>query len=49
MPWLNAGNELQIWAWRKLKKKRGGKAMYWHCKVVDVLVVKRELYFEERK
>lgn len=47
--WLAAGNELCIHSWRKLKKKRGGKAKYWHCKKTDVLVVNNEIYFEEQK
>ena len=49
IPWLTAGNELQFWAFRKLKKKRGMKATYWDCKKIDVLIVKGEIYFEERK
>ena len=48
-PWLKGGRELQIWSWRKLKKKRGGKAMVWKVRVCDVLLINNELYFEERK
>ena len=25
--WLEAGGKLELWGWRKLKKKRGGKAI----------------------
>lgn len=31
--WLEAGNELQIWSWRKLLKKRGGKAFKWEVDI----------------
>ena len=49
IPWLEAdGNELQIWSWRKLKKARGKKATYWHCKITDVLLHRNEIYFEEQ-
>lgn len=48
IPWLQAGNELQFWAWRKLKVKRGGKAMRWDCKVIDILLVNNEISAEER-
>ena len=48
-PWLEAaGNELQVWSWRQLKKKRGGKAKYWSPRIADVLIVDGELYWEER-
>ena len=27
--WLASGNQIEIWGWRKLKVKRGGKAEVW--------------------
>lgn len=27
--WLKAGGRIELWSWRKLKVKRGGKAMRW--------------------
>jgi hypothetical protein len=33
LEWLKAGGELELWAWRKLKKKRGGKAIYWSPRI----------------
>lgn len=27
--WLRAGGKLELWGWRKIKVKRGGKAMIW--------------------
>ncbi len=47
IPWLEAGNELMMWSWRKRKKVRGKKAIFWHCKKTDVLIVNNEIYFEE--
>jgi hypothetical protein len=29
LDWLEAGGKLELWGWRKLKVKRGGKAMVW--------------------
>ena len=29
LEWLKAGGSIELWGWRKLKKKRGGKLMVW--------------------
>ena len=29
LEWLKAGGRVQVWGWRKVKLKRGGKAMRW--------------------
>ena len=35
--WLNTpGTSLEIWAWRKIKKVHGGKAMIWKPKVTII-------------
>jgi len=35
--WLSTpGTRLQIWAWRKLKVKRGGKAMRWTPRIHEI-------------
>ncbi len=47
--WLESGGRLEVHGWRKLKKKRGGKATYWACRIADVMIVNKELYWEERK
>ena len=47
--WLESGGRLELHGWRKLKKKRGMKAMYWSCRIADILIVNKELYVEERK
>jgi len=31
--WLKAGGDLELWGWRKIKIKRGGKAMVWRPRV----------------
>ena len=46
--WLTNNGRLEVWAWRKLKKVRGGKAMYWAPRIIDILIVDGELYWEER-
>lgn len=32
--WLNAGNGIELWGWRKLKVKRGGKAVRWTPRII---------------
>jgi hypothetical protein len=46
--WLEAGGRLEIHAWRKVKVKRGGKAMQWKPRVADVMLVNGDIYIEER-
>ncbi|GAG50239.1 unnamed protein product, partial [marine sediment metagenome] len=31
--WLKAGGYIELWAWRKVKKVRGGKQMIWKPRV----------------
>ncbi len=33
--WLHCYGKIELWGWRKLKKKRGGKAMVWVPQVRD--------------
>lgn len=35
---LTPGTVLQLWAWRKVKMKRGGKAMIWRPRIAEVTV-----------
>lgn len=35
IPWLSAGNRLILIGWRKVKKKRGGKAMVWKPRIKE--------------
>ena len=39
----------ELWAWRKVKLKRGGKAVRWSPRVADIRVVDGEVVVEERK
>lgn len=31
-----AGWTIQVWGWRKVKVKRGGRATKWECRVVEI-------------
>lgn len=49
LAWLENGGRLEVWGWRLVKKKRGGKAMIWKPRIADVMIIQGELYWEERK
>lgn len=34
--WLNSGGKVELWGWRKVKVKRGGKAMVWKPRVEEI-------------
>ena len=34
--WLQCGGRLELWGWRKLKLKRGGKAMRWTPRIKEI-------------
>jgi len=34
--WLQCGGKVELWGWRKVKVKRGGKAMRWKPRVEDI-------------
>jgi len=34
--WLRCGGKVELWGWRKLKIKRGGKAMRWQPRVQEI-------------
>ena len=36
--WLMAGNRLEVWCWRKLKVRRGKKAVRWKLHVTQFLM-----------
>ena len=31
--WINAGGKIELWGWRKIKKKKGGKQMIWKPRI----------------
>lgn len=31
--WLKSGGSLELWGWRKVKKKKGGKLMVWKPRI----------------
>ena len=36
LAWLQSGGHIELWSWRKVKLKRGGKAMRWSPRVLVV-------------
>jgi len=36
--WVECGGILELWAWRKIKVKRGGKAMIWKPRIVEITI-----------
>jgi len=46
--WIVNGGRLELWAWRRVKVKRGGKRMVWRPRIADILLAGSELYVEER-
>jgi len=34
--WLKAGGKIELWGWRKLKVKRGGKAIRWEPRIETI-------------
>lgn len=50
LDWLSVpGTSLELWGWRKLKKKRGGKQMIWKPRVGDFFIKDGYIEFQERK
>ncbi len=48
--WLSTpGTKLELWGWRKVKLKRGGKAMRWKPRLASITLEKGEIIFEEFK
>lgn len=37
--WLEAGNGVELWGWRKLKVKRGGTAVRWTPRIKKVILL----------
>lgn len=40
---------VELWGWRKVKLKRGGKAMRWMPRVIDFFLDGDEIQWKERK
>lgn len=48
--WLRQpGTRLELWGWRKVKKKRGGKLMIWKPRIADIFLVGNNVFIEERR
>ena len=37
MQWLQCGGAIEVWGWRKIKVRRGGKAMRWSPRIERIL------------
>lgn len=46
--WLLCGGKVELWGWRKLKAKRGGKAMRWKPRIADFYLDGDKIYCRER-
>jgi hypothetical protein len=41
--WLRTpGTSLELWSWRKVKVKRGGKAMVWRPRITNVILISKD-------
>jgi hypothetical protein len=47
--WLLCGGKIELWAWRKVKLKRGGKAMRWKPRICDFGYTDGKIWHTERK
>jgi len=47
--WLKCGGKIELWGWRKLKLKRGGKALRWFPRIAHFYIDNDNLAYEERK
>lgn len=45
--WLMAGGQIELWGWRKLLKKRGGKQKIWVPRIKEVLAERGRLILNE--
>jgi hypothetical protein len=45
--WLLCGGQLQLWGWRKVKVKRGGKAVVWRPRIGNVILINDKPTIEE--
>ncbi|MCP4262785.1 MAG: hypothetical protein GY774_35550 [Planctomycetes bacterium] len=47
--WLKCGGYVELWGWRKVKLKKGGKAMRWKPRLAKITLFEEGLKFEEIK
>jgi len=36
LAWLECGGKIELWSWRKVKLKRGGKALRWQPRIEEI-------------
>lgn len=34
--WMKCGGQVEVWGWRKVKLKRGGKALIWKPRIAEI-------------
>jgi hypothetical protein len=47
--WLEAGGKIHVYGWRKVKLKRGGKAMRWKPRFAMIFLEEKNLFAREVK
>ena len=47
--WLECNGKIEVWGWRKVKLKRGGKAMRWKPRFARIFLDGDELIVREEK
>jgi len=47
--WLKCGGSFQLWGWRKVKMKRGGKAMVWRPRMANIILEEENVHIKEIK
>jgi len=47
--WLDAGGRLLLIGWRKVKMKRGGKAMRWSPRIREYILAENEIIWRDEK
>jgi len=46
--WLSTpGTSLELWGWRQVLKKRGGKAKVWKCRIAEFRLVDGQIIYTE--
>jgi len=46
--WLRCGGKAELWGWRKVKLKKGGKAMRWKPRIADIILEDENIKVIER-
>lgn len=47
--WLAAGGRIELWSWRKMLVKKGGKAQRWVPRMEEIAEIRAEMPLEDEK